>query len=175
MLMSPSARKFALTAHISCSAGSLGAIGAFLLLAVAGLTAQEASVAPGLYRAMELTASYAILPLLVASLATGVIQSLGTRWGLFRHYWVVVKLVINLVVLVVLILQMELIHALAAAALEPGGLTRDLRMARLSPVVHSAAGLVVLLVPVALSLYKPAGLTRYGWRKQHEPIGSSRV
>jgi hypothetical protein len=27
---------------------------------------------------------------------------------------------------------------------------------------------VVLLLLVGLSIYKPRGMTRYGWRKQHE-------
>jgi hypothetical protein len=29
------------------------------------------------------------------------------------------------------------------------------------------AAYLAMLVPVALSLYKPRGVTRYGWRKQH--------
>ena len=35
--MAPGLRKFALTAHVTCSVGLLGAIAAFLALAVAGL------------------------------------------------------------------------------------------------------------------------------------------
>jgi len=35
-------------------------------------------------------------------------------------------------------------------------------------VVHAGGGLLVLLVPMILSVYKPRGMTRYGRRKQHE-------
>jgi hypothetical protein len=35
-------------------------------------------------------------------------------------------------------------------------------------VIHAGGGLLVLLLPVVLSVYKPRGMTRYGWRKQHE-------
>jgi hypothetical protein len=37
-----------------------------------------------------------------------------------------------------------------------------------SPVLHAGAALVLLLVATTLSVYKPRGLTRYGWRKQRE-------
>ena len=35
----------------------------------------------------------------------------------------------------------------------------------LSFAVLAAGGLLVLLIPVVLSVTKPRGLTRYGWRK----------
>ena len=35
-------------------------------------------------------------------------------------------------------------------------------------LLHAGGGLLVLLVAVTLSVYKPWGMTRYGRRKQHE-------
>ena len=35
-------------------------------------------------------------------------------------------------------------------------------------MVHAGAALLLLLVAVTLSVYKPRGMTRYGQRKQHE-------
>jgi hypothetical protein len=35
-------------------------------------------------------------------------------------------------------------------------------------LLHPGLGLVVLLVIQVLNVYKPRGLTRYGWRKQQE-------
>ncbi|TIL35229.1 hypothetical protein [Mesorhizobium sp.] len=109
-----------------------------------------------------------IVPLVLASLVTGLVQSLGTNWGLFRHYWVVTKLLLNVLVTIVLLLQLELIGYLADVSAETMLSSADLRGLRMSPVIHAAGGLLVLLVPVVLSLYKPRGLTPYGWRKQHE-------
>lgn len=117
---------------------------------------------------MELTAWYVIVPLVFASLVTGLVQSLGTNWGPFRHYWVVTKLFLNVLVTTVLLLQLELIGYLADVSAETMLSNADLRGLRMSHVIHTAGGLLVLLVPVVLSLYKPRGLTRYGWRKQHE-------
>ncbi|RWK37388.1 DUF2269 family protein [Mesorhizobium sp.] len=168
MIMTPGLRKFALTAHVASSVGSLGAVAGFLVLAVAGLTSKDPQMVRAAYLAMELTAWYVIVPLVLASLVTGLVQSVGTPWGLFRHYWVVAKLLLNLVVTVVLLLQLELIGYLADVAAETTFSNTDLYGLRISPVIHAAGGLLVLLVPVALSLYKPRGLTPYGCHKQHE-------
>lgn len=173
MTMTPRLRKAALSAHVASSVGSLGAVAGFLALAVAGLTSENAQMVRAAYLAMELTAWFVIVPLVFASLLTGLIQSLGTGWGLFRHYWVLVKLLLTVLVAIVLLLQMELISYLAGAAAETPLSSADLRGLRRSPAIHAAGGLLVLLVPVALSLYKPRGLTRYGWRKQHEQRGLS--
>lgn len=168
MIMTPSLRKFALTAHVTSSVGTLGAVAGFLALAVAGLNSADSQVVRAAYLAMELTAWYVIVPLVLASLATGLVQSLGTPWGLFRHYWVVAKLLLNVLVTIVLLLQLNGISYMASVAAETTLSGTDLLGLRRSIRTHAAGGLLVLLVPVVLSLYKPRGLTRYGWCKQHE-------
>ncbi|RWP26003.1 hypothetical protein [Mesorhizobium sp.] len=168
MIMTPGLRKFALTAHVTSSVGTLGAVAGFLALAVAGLNSEDSQMMRAAYLAMELTAWYVIVPLALASLLTGLVQSLGTPWGLLRHYWVVTKLLLTVLVTIVLLLQMELIGYLADVSAETMLSSADLRVLRMSPMIHAAGGLLVLLVPVVLSLYKPRGLTPYGWRKQHE-------
>ena len=165
--MGPRFRKLALTAHVACSVGWLGAVAAFLALAVAGLAARDAHTVRAAYLAMELTARFVIVPSAFASLLTGIFQSLGTPWGLFRHYWVLTKLVVTVLATAVLLLQMGPIGYLAGAATETTALSgAELREATISLVVHAGGGLLVLLVPVALSVYKPRGVTRYGLRKQ---------
>ena len=91
--MTPGIRKFALTAHITSSVGLLGAVASFLALAIAGLTSQEASIVRAVYIALNVMVWHVIAPLCFAALLTGMIQGLGTPWGLFRHYWVLAKLV----------------------------------------------------------------------------------
>lgn len=168
MKMTPGIRKFALTAHVSCSVGLLGSIAAFLVLAISGLNAQEVQAIRAAYLGMDLLAKFIIVPLAFASIATGVIQSLGTPWGLFRHYWVVIKLFLTLFATTILLIKLKLIgHAasLASAALLP---RTELRAVGMELAVHAAGGLLVLLVPMVLSVYKPQGLTRFGMRKQQE-------
>src|SRR5919106_4309064 len=94
--MTSRVRKFALTAHVASSVGWLGAVVGFLALAVAGLMSQDELMVRGTYLAMELTGWFVIVPFSLAALATGLVQSLGTDWGLFRHYWILAKLLITI-------------------------------------------------------------------------------
>ena len=168
MLLSPGPRKLALTAHVLSSVGWLGAVAAFLALALTGLNSDDTELARAVYPAMDVIVRAAIVPLAVMSVLTGVIQGLGSRWGLFRHYWVVIKLIITIIATVVLLTELEPIgHVADIARVER--FTRDtMRTERLSLVVHSGGGVVTLLVPTVLSIYKPRGLTRYGRRQTRE-------
>lgn len=168
MIMSPRLRKFALTVHVACSVGLLGSVATFLALAVIGLTSQEAQLVRAAYPAMEVTAYSVIAPLAFAALLSGLVQALGTTWGLFRHYWVLVKLLLTAVITIILLLQFGSISYLAGVAAERSLAGDEFRDARMSLVIHAGGGLIALLIPLALSLYKPRGTTRYGWRKQHE-------
>ncbi len=170
MTMTPRLRKFALTAHVTSSVGWLGAVIGFLAHAVAGLTSQDAQIVRGAYLMMELTGWFVLVPLSFASLLTGLVQSLGTVWGLFRHYWVLVKLLITVFATIILLTFMQGFSNLASVAVEPTLSTVDLggHHGAASPVVHASAAILLLLVCVVLSIYKPWGMTRYGQRKQHE-------
>jgi hypothetical protein len=166
MTMPPRLRKLALTAHITTTVGWLGAVVAFLALAVVGLTSQDAQAVRGAYLVMEPVAWLVLVPLAFASLLTGVVQSLGTAWGLFRHYWVLYKLLITVFATVVLLIYMETFAFMAGVAADPSA---DLGVVRnASPVVHAALALLVLVVAAVLAVYKPQGMTRYGRRKQQE-------
>ncbi len=168
MAMTPHLRKFALTLHVTSSVGWLGAAAGFLALAVAGLTSQDAPTLQGVYLAMELTGWYVIVPLCLASLLTGLVLSLGTKWGLWRHYWVLIKLVITIVSAFILFGFMQTLGYLGDLASDITVSTDQLRGLRQSPVLHSGGGLLALLVTTTLSVYKPQGLTRYGQRKHRE-------
>ena len=97
MTMTPRLRKLALTAHVTSSVGWLGAVAGFLAVAVVGLTSRDAQTVRGAYLVMEPAAWFVLVPFAFASLVSGLVQSLGTTWGLFRHYWVLFKLLINAV------------------------------------------------------------------------------
>jgi hypothetical protein len=166
MIMGPRLRKFVLVAHVASSVGSLGAVAVFLVLAVVGLASRDGETVRAVYIANALIAWFVILPLIVASLLIGLVQSLGTPWGLIRHYWVLVKLALTVITVVVLLLQMGGIGKVAAVAAETSLLGADLVGLRNSLWVHAAGGLAVLLTTTVLSIYKPRGLTPYGWRRQ---------
>jgi len=167
--LTPWLRKFVLTAHVVSSVGWLGAIAGFLALAVASLTSDETETVRGAYLAMDLMGWFVLVPLALASLLTGLVQSLGTHWGLFRHYWVLFKLLINVVATLLLLMYTQTLAALADTARESDHLLRSA-----SPTLHAGAAVVLLLVATTLAVYKPRGLTPYGQRKQREAAQTSR-
>lgn len=159
MVFPPRLRKLALVAHVTASVGWLGAIVAFLVLAVAALDE------PGLYPAMSVVAWSAIVPLCFATIWTGILQSLGTEWGLFRHYWVIVKIGVTVVATFFLLLHMQPVSHLADLAADHPLGPDDHRRERLQLVFDAAGGIALLLVAVVLSVFKPRGMTRHGRRK----------
>ncbi len=161
MPLRPAGRRVALTAHVTSSLGWFGAVVAFLVLAVAGRRSGDDATVRAAYVGMDLTARYAIVPLAVAALLTGLVSSLGSPWGLLRHYWVITKLVLVVVATAVLLLQLPPIAALAAQATAGAGLDAG---ARLSAILHAAGGLAVLLGATVLAVWKPRGTTRYAHR-----------
>lgn len=165
MPLSARARRLALTTHVTSSVGWGGALIAYLALAIAGLTTGDASKMRAVYVSMELVGWFVIIPLCVASAASGVVESLGTEWGLVRHHWVRTKLGLTLIASIVLFVHMRVVRQVSGlAAHMPSFPTADLHGTRIQLVVHAAGGLVVLLAAIALSFYKPWGRTAYGER-----------
>ena len=163
MTLTPRARKLVFTAHVVSSAGWLGAVIAYLALVVAALTSEDAQTVRAAFLGMELT-YYVLVPLAFASLVTGVVQSLGTTWGLLRHYWVIFKLGLTVVATFVLLLNMGTVNSLVDTARRDGA---DLPGAG-GQLLHAGVGLLVLLATATLAVYKPRGMTRYGQRRQRE-------
>ncbi len=151
LTMTPRLRKFAFTAHITFSIGWLGAVATYLALAIAGLTSQDAQIVHSYFLAMMLIGWFVIVPLSLASLVSGLVQSLGTEWGLFRYYWILVKFVLTIGASTILLLHMPAVSRMSGA---------------MSEVIHAGGGLLVLLTATTLSVYKWWGRTPYGQRKQ---------
>jgi hypothetical protein len=162
--MSPRTKDLTLTLHVLTSIGWFGAVVVFLVLAIAGLASAQPRIVTASYLAMSLATRYVIVPLCFASLASGVVQSLATRWGLFRHYWVIIKLVLTLLATAVLMVHTRPIGEMAEIAARMGLSPTEHRGMRIQLVFDAGAALVVLVVATVLAVYKPRGLTRHGKR-----------
>ncbi|WP_445259271.1 DUF2269 domain-containing protein [Nocardioides aurantiacus] len=178
MSVRPALQKGLLTAHVIASVGWVGAVLVYLALGIAALTSDQTDLVTGVYLAMEWAGLTVLVPLAAASLVTGVLQSLTTRWGLWRHYWVIVKLALAVFATVVLVLYTQTLAAFATAARSDAPSARAL-LEDPSVVVHSVGALIVLGFATILSIYKPAGLTRRGQRVRHaarqkRAVGASR-
>jgi hypothetical protein len=172
MPMPPALRRAMLAAHIICSVGWLGAAAAYLALGVAAEVSMQPQVARAAWIGMEISGWFVIVPLGCLAYLTGLVQSLGTPWGLFKHYWVVIALVLTTLSLAVMLLHMPSVSTLAGLARTAD----DAAASRLGgDVLHPALGLLVLIVITVLNVHKPRGLTPYGQYKQtKDPKGSAK-
>lgn len=150
-------RKFALTLHVVASVGWVGIVVGFLALTIAGLFSSDANLVLASYLAMDFSYRTVVIPLGLASLVTGLVCSFVTDWGLFRHYWVAIKLVLTIPAIILMLVHIESVRRaarVAAATIWPGA---DLSGLRLQLVSEASAALVALLVVTALSTFKPRG------------------
>lgn len=164
MAFAPALRRFTFTTHVTSSVGWVGAVLVFVALAAVGLTSQDEQTVRGAYLVMAPAGWFVLVPLAHASLVSGIALSLGTPWGLIRHYWVALKLVITVFSTVILVIYMATFRQMAGVAADPLvelGFVRNP-----SPLVHAILALVLLIAATVLAVYKPFGMTPYGTRPQ---------
>ena len=160
--MTPRLRQSTLTAHVVLSVGWLGSVAGFLALSVAGMTSRDPGVVRGAYLSMDLLGRFVIVPASLAALASGLVQALGTEWGLFRYYWVFVKLVLTVLATIGLLLhQLTAVAGAArrASAASPGAVP-DVGQLGVQLVADAGLALLLLVVITTISVFKPWGKTR---------------
>jgi hypothetical protein len=158
MNMTPRLQKLALLAHIAFSVGWFGAVIPYLALVIAGLTSRDDQFVRSAYPAMELIGWYVLVPLSFATLASGLVQSLFTQWGLIRHWWILAKLALTIFAVVILFQHMRGLSRMARMAHEMTLSSGDFR----HDLIHATGGLLVLFAAMTLSMFKPWGMTPYG-------------
>jgi hypothetical protein len=167
MILAPTGRKIVLAVHLTVSVGWLGAVVAYIPLDLTVALRNDLASVRAAWTAMDVIATRVILPLAMMSLVTGLLISLGTRWRLFRHWWVVVSLVLTVVAVLILAQEASVI-ARSASIAGAATATEQQILAQPPTLPHSIGGLLVLLVIQWLNVFKPQGLTPYGWRRQQE-------
>jgi len=177
MTMTSRVSRLVLTSHITFSIGWLGAVAVFIVLAINGLTSQDILLSRSSLIAMELSAWYVIVPFCLTSLFTGIIQAVGTKWGLFKHYWIVVKLFLTIAMTILLLLHMQPISYLASVAKGPSFSNSQNSEQLIDLIAKAGAALLVLIAIATISVYKPWGKIRFrkldnkqqtniqGWKK----------
>lgn len=163
MTLTPALRKAALAVHLVFAVGWIGAVSCYVALGVATATSEDTELIRSGWSSMELIGWYVLVPAAIGTLLTGLLLALSTRWGLLRHYWVLISLVLTAAATAVLLLHMPDVSALQARATRASA--RELETMG-GDLGHSTVGLLLLLVIMALNIYKPPGLTRRGWRLQ---------
>src|SRR5438046_10599783 len=147
--MAPGIRKLALIVHLVFSVGWIGAVVVYLVLGISAVASKDARTVRAAWIAMELTGWAAIVPLALGSLLTGLVMALGTPWGLFRPYWVLLSLVLTILATVVLLAHRQTVSDVAhSAAATPSVAVSGLS----SELVHAGIGMLVLLVIQVLNM-----------------------
>ncbi|MET8541185.1 DUF2269 domain-containing protein [Kitasatospora sp. NPDC004799] len=157
----PAVRKPLVVLHVVASVSWLALMLCLLTLAVTALTTGDAERLRTAYRAMGLLGDVLILPLSLLTFLSGVALGRGTPWGLFRYYWVSTKfwLTLGATAASVLALPDRLHEAVRVADAHPTGpiTVADLGAVRYTAVIVPAVALMLYLVNVILSVYKPWG------------------
>ncbi|MFW5416682.1 hypothetical protein J0910_08685 [Nocardiopsis sp. CNT-189] len=148
----PGWRKAALSLHVTASAGWVGVHGSLLTLAALGWATGSEATREAAYGAAGLLSGLLVLPLSLTALASGLVLSLGTPWGLFRHYWVAVKL--GLTALLVAGSNLSIGPAVRAIGADPAAAGAADRASALGAL---SVSFTVLLATVLLSTVKPFG------------------
>lgn len=159
--MTPRFQKFTLFAHITFSVRWFGSVIPYLALAIVSLTSSDHQTVQAACLSMNLIGWFVIVPFSLAALLSGLVQSLGTRWGLFRHWWILVKFALTIFAVVILFQHMREVSRLSLMAKNGILSGTELR----PELIHSAGGLLVLLAAIILSVLKPWGMTPYGRRQ----------
>lgn len=150
-------RKWVLLLHIAAAGVWLGLDVVVAVLVFTARGTSEPQTAAFCYRALELLAIWPMVVAALASLVTGVVLGLGTKYGLLRYWWVAVKLVTNLVLssLVIVLLRPGLHEAASYGRQIADGQAAafDSSWLLFPPIVSTSA----LLFAMVLAVFKPWG------------------
>jgi hypothetical protein len=167
--MPRSLRKLVLTVHVVVSVGWIGIEAGLLALCLTGLYTRDPEVLRTAYIAAGLCGGIFLVPVSMGTLVTGILLSVGTPWGLARHYWVLVKFVLTVALAAggILVLSRRLQEAAIRVSEVPlNTLTSaDVGALRFQIVAAVSVALLLLVTATTLSIYKPWGRTWFGRRE----------
>lgn len=166
--VSSQVRKALVASHVALSGIWLGIAVVFVTLTVIAARADGREQVRHMYELLEFI-DMTILPWSsIGAITSGLAVSLTTKWGVVKHYWVFVKLL--LAILVITCAFSFLHNWVVVAALESGMLPasdfEQNRLAALPELLVGASALAAsnVLAATVISVCKPWGKTRFGRR-----------
>jgi hypothetical protein len=161
--MPPRMRKVMLTLHVIVSVGWLGIDICFIVLGITGKVTSDPRTRYAVYAALDLIYRTVLIPISVLALLTGLLLALGTVWGLFRYYWVLVKFALTVVAVILALFPLRYMitnaHAELATVPVAQATSVDLGVKGVALVIAPIVGLVLYSTNVILSVFKPWGRT----------------
>ncbi|MDQ4009957.1 MAG: hypothetical protein M3228_04510 [Actinomycetota bacterium] len=158
--MSGRLRKFVRATHVTVSAGWLGLVVAMLILGISAATTPNSTFVLACYAMMERIGGVVIPFFAVATLLSGIVLSVATPWRLLQHWWIVVKLVLAVAVIVTAValtgdwLQQAVAQAAGSSRVAEGS---NAGMPAWLVVAGSGVHLLFLWAATTISVDKPWG------------------
>lgn len=154
------ARRVLVIVHVAASVALLGQLWVNTVLAVVAMRSTDPVMADAAYRFLTVLVPASAIPLSVISMLTGIVLGLGTKWGVLRHRWVSLKVVLLIATVALGIsVQGPLVLGLIEAP------TRAAQWAHLAVGVGQAS---MIIAATALSVVKPGGR----WRRARTAAGA---
>lgn len=167
-------RRGILVIHLAGSIGWLGLYAALVVIGIVGLSTSDPVTFRSFFVVDGVLATYLMPVLSLLALVTGIVLAAGTSYGLFRHWWVVVSLVITTLmtaaVLIFLVAQMRDLAA-TAAHLPDSTIMTVMSKDRLKLLIAPTAGFLLLVFLTGTNVHKPWG--RIGAGRQKAAVSES--
>ncbi|MEJ3745689.1 hypothetical protein WEI85_20650 [Actinomycetes bacterium KLBMP 9797] len=160
--LSGRARKALLLTHIVGAALWFGVDSALGILVITALVTDDAQTAGTALQAVRLFAIWPMFGASLVTLATGIVLSVGSKYGLLRYWWVAVKLAVNVLMSTLIVIGLRPgVDAAAEAGrqLVAGDVTATPPSDLLYPVFVAPT---LLLIAFLLSVVKPRARIRRG-------------
>jgi uncharacterized membrane protein len=153
-------RKTILMFHIVAGGSWFGLDVAMAVLVFTAIGTDSAAVRAHTLQSLQLITVWPMFSAAMLSLITGIQLGLGSKYGLVRYWWVVIKLVLNLILaaLVVTALRGEVASAANLGAQLAGGADVEWNFTNMiyPPIVSPTA----LTIAFLLAVFKPWGRIR---------------
>ncbi|MFF7046281.1 DUF2269 family protein [Streptomyces massasporeus] len=154
-------RRAALVVHVTVSACWLGLTLGLLALGITAATTGSPATVEASVRAMKLFADWLLLPVAFLTLLSGLLLSLGTKWGLARYRWVYTKFWLTLATTTATVFALRPGVNSAVTAVAAGGPLPDAGDVLFGPVVSLSAYIFMAVI----SVLKPWGKTGRGRKR----------
>jgi hypothetical protein len=169
--LTPAVRKAVMVLHVVAGIGWMGVDIALLVLLITARTTNDAALVVSGFNAIGMIVPIAVPPLSLGILLTGIILGLGTRWGLVRYWWVLVKLLLSLIMTVLvfasLLPAVSSIAVLSATTISADAVRASLGMLPTMLLFPPVVSFLMLGVATILSIFKP--WQRTPWSRESGP------
>ncbi|ANN18934.1 hypothetical protein SD37_27140 [Amycolatopsis orientalis] len=163
--LTPRWRKLALVVHVVSSLGWLGITLVNAVLTFTSVFTDDPRRQHAAILMMDQIGGSLLLPVSLVALVSGIVLSVGTKWGLIRYHWVAIKLVLTLIAtgltLFSLLPGLRELAALTVSTVDGVFVEAGRRPDGFYPIIVSTT---MYLTMTVLSVYKPGGKTPYGRR-----------